>query len=84
MTTTEAGSDWELLTAHLPAGWEELAGEMGLIRARPAHLGVKILHIGQILRLVLHQAGTSSSLRATTAPYTALLLQTLKSPLGSH
>lgn len=67
MTTTEARSDWELLTAHLPAGWEELAGEMGLIRERPAHLGVKILHIGQILRLVLHQAGTSSSLRATTA-----------------
>ena len=45
MTTTKARSDWELLTAHLPAGWEELAGEMGLIRERPAHLGVKILHI---------------------------------------
>ena len=44
-----------------------LADEMGLLRARPAHMKTKIRDIGVVLRLVLHQAGTSSSLRATAA-----------------
>ncbi len=40
---------------------------MGLIRERPQHMGTKIGDLGIALRLVLHQAGTSASLRATTA-----------------
>lgn len=67
MTTTNTATDWELIEAHLPAGWRELGDEMGLIRARPRHMGTKIMDIGVALRLALHQAGTSASLRATTA-----------------
>jgi len=67
MTTTNRATDWELIEAHLPAGWRELGDEMGLIRERPQHMGAKIGDLGIALRLVLHQAGTSASLRATTA-----------------
>jgi len=67
MTTTNTVTDWELIEGHLPAGWRELGDEMGLIRERPEHMGTKITDLGVILRLVLHQAGTSASLRATTA-----------------
>lgn len=67
MTTIDPNSDWERIQALLPPGWRELAAEMGLVRERPAHMGTKIRDIGDALRLVLHQAGTSSSLRATTA-----------------
>lgn len=67
MTTTNTVTDWELIEAHLPAGWRELGDEMGLIRERPEHMGTKITDLGVVLRLVLHQAGTSASLRATTA-----------------
>lgn len=67
MTTTNRATDWELIEAHLPAGWRELGDEMGLIRERPQHMGVKIGDLGIALRLVFHQAGTSASLRATTA-----------------
>lgn len=66
-TRTEGPTDWELIQAHLPAGWRELGREMGLIREQPAQLGAKIQDIGDILRLVLYQAGASASLRATTA-----------------
>ena len=65
--TTDSKSDWEIIQGHLPAGWRELGDEMGLIGERPAHMGTKIRDIGDALRLVLYQAGTSSSLRATTA-----------------
>lgn len=67
MTTTKTVTDWEVIEAHLPAGWRELGDEMGLIRERPKHMGAKVSDLGIILRLVLHQAGTSASLRATTA-----------------
>jgi hypothetical protein len=67
MTTTNTVTDWELIEGHLPAGWRELGDEMGLIRERPEHMGTKINDLGVVLRLVLHQAGTSASLRATTA-----------------
>jgi len=63
----ESKSDWELIERELPAGWRELGDAMGLMRERPAHMQTKIRDIGVALRLVLHQAGTSSSLRATTA-----------------
>src|SRR5262249_20795220 len=33
----------------------------------PTHLGAKVKDISDVLKLVLHQAGTSSSLRATAA-----------------
>ena len=67
MQTTDRNSDWEMIQACLPCGWRELGAEMGLVRERPAHMGTKVRDIGDALRLVLHQAGTSSSLRATTA-----------------
>jgi hypothetical protein len=66
-TTTGTDSDWEMLRSHLPAGWRELGDEMGLVCERPAQLGAKIRDIEGPLRLLLHQAGTSSSLRATAA-----------------
>lgn len=64
---TDTTRDWKLIEAHLPTGWRELGEGMGLIRDRPDHMGTKIQDLGVALRLVLHQAGTSSSLRATTA-----------------
>lgn len=67
MTNTNTVTDWELIEAHLPGGWRELGDEMGLIRERPEHMGTKVSDLGVVLRLVLHQAGTSASLRATTA-----------------
>ena len=63
----ESKSDWDLIERELPAGWRELGDAMGLLRERPAHMQTKIRDIGVALRLVLHQGGTSSSLRATTA-----------------
>ena len=68
MTTNgKAQLDWERIAAHLPVGFRSLAEEMGLLRERPSHMKTKIRDIGVVLRLVLHQAGTSSSLRATAA-----------------
>jgi hypothetical protein len=66
-TSQESDVDWERIAAHLPAGFRALAEEMGLLRERPSHMKTKIRDIGVALRLVLHQAGTSSSLRATAA-----------------
>ena len=68
----ESKSDWDLIERELPAGWRELGDAMGLLRERPAHMQTKIRDIGVALRLVLHQAGTSSSLRATTALASAI------------
>jgi len=66
-TSRETDLDWERIAAHLPVGFRALAEEMGLLRDRPSHMKTKIRDIGVALRLVLHQAGTSSSLRATAA-----------------
>jgi hypothetical protein len=63
----ESDVDWERIAAHLPVDFRALAEEMGLLRDRPSHMKTKIRDIGVALRLVLHQAGTSSSLRATAA-----------------
>lgn len=57
---------WDTITAQLPAGWKDLAREMGLIRSRPQHLGAKVTDIEQILRPVLHHV-TGVSLRLTAA-----------------
>ena len=67
MENDDASKDWRLIEAQLPAGWRELGDEMGLLQERPAHMGAKVRDLGVALRLVLHQAGTSASLRATTA-----------------
>lgn len=64
-------SDWELITAQLPADWRSLAEEMSLLK-RPEHIGAKVDDIEPILRLVLYQAGASDSLRATVARAAAL------------
>jgi rubrerythrin len=66
-TSRESDLDWEQIAAQLPVGFRELADEMGLLRERPAHMKTKVRDVGVALRLVLHQAGTSSSLRATAA-----------------
>jgi hypothetical protein len=65
-------TDWELITAQLPADWRELAEKMGLLEERPEHIGAKVDDIEPILRLVLYQAGASDSLRATVARGAAL------------
>ena len=62
-----ATTDWETVEAQLPPDWRQLAEEMQLIRERPTHMGAKVKDIGDVLRLVFHRAGTSSSLRKTTA-----------------
>lgn len=68
MTTREKTQlDWDRIAEHLPVGFRSLAEEMGLLRERPSHMKTKVRDIGVVLRLVLHQAGTSSSLRATAA-----------------
>ena len=60
-------ANWELIEAQLPAGWRELASEMGIIRKRPEHIGQKVNDIGIALRLVLHYAAQRGSMRLTTA-----------------
>jgi hypothetical protein len=75
--TGEPKTDWDRIEQHLPAGWRELGEAMGLVRERPAHMETKVRDLGVILRLVLHQAGTSSSLRATTALASAIGLISL-------
>jgi len=70
-------TDWEQITAQLPADWRELAGKMGLVQERPEHIGAKVDDIEPILRLVLYLAGTSDSLRATVARAAALGLLTI-------
>jgi hypothetical protein len=67
MEKDDASTDWQRIEAQLPRGWRELGDEMGLLQERPAHMGTKVRDLGVALRLVLHQAGTSASLRATTA-----------------
>jgi hypothetical protein len=59
--------DWQRVEAHLPEGWRELADEMKLIRARPAHMETKVSKIGDVLRLILHYAGAGATLRETVA-----------------
>jgi hypothetical protein len=62
-----SGFNWEFIKAQLPAGWQELAVEMGLIRPQPPQLHTKIDNIEPILRLELHRAGLEASLQTTTS-----------------
>jgi hypothetical protein len=59
--------NWDFIRAQLPAGWRELAVEMGLIHPVPPQLHAKIHDIEPILRLELHRAGLEASLQTTTA-----------------
>lgn len=59
--------NWDFIKAQLPAGWSELAGEMGLIHPVPPQLHAKIDNIEPILRLELHRAGLEASLQTTTS-----------------
>jgi len=58
---------WDFIKAQLPAGWKELAVEMGLIHPVPPQLHAKINNIEPILRLELHRAGLEASLQMTTS-----------------
>lgn len=58
---------WDFIKAQLPAGWSELAVEMGLIHPVPPQLCAKIDNIEPILRLELHRAGLEASLQVTTS-----------------
>jgi hypothetical protein len=78
-----ATTDWQLITAQLPADWRELAENMGLLEERPEHIGAKVDDIEPILRLVLYQAGASDSLRATVARAAAIGLIAI-SHVGLH
>jgi hypothetical protein len=68
---------WREIERVLPEGWRELAEEMGLIRKRPAHLGVKVTDIGQVMRLVLFMVAVSCSLAMATAAFAGAGLLTL-------
>ena len=59
--------NWNFIREQLPAGWRELAVEMGLIHPVPPQLHAKIDNIEPILRLELHRAGLEASLETTTA-----------------
>jgi len=71
-TPASVTTDWDMVTAHWPAGSRELAVEMGLVEAQPEQLGAKVDDIEPVLRLVLYQAGASDWLRATVARATAI------------
>jgi hypothetical protein len=59
--------NWNFIREQLPAGWRELAVEMGLIHPVPQQLNAKIHDIEPILRLELYRAGLEASLQTTTA-----------------
>ena len=75
--------DWKQIAEHLPTGFQALAKKMGLLPKCPGHMATKVEDISTVLRLVLHLAGTSSSLRATTALAAATDVITL-SPVALH
>lgn len=63
--------DWEFIKAQLPAGYQQLAVERGLIRAQPPQLHAKVTDIDQVLRPLLHRIGLETSLE--TAASTAAM-----------
>lgn len=66
--TASVGGDWTMIAAQLPPRWRELAVEMGLVyTGYPAHMGTKVTDIEQVLRPVLYQVATNSSLAVTVA-----------------
>lgn len=59
--------DWEFVKAQLPAGWRELAVELGLICPQPPQLHTKVTDIEQVLRPLLHRIGLETSLQTATS-----------------
>jgi len=60
--------DWPMIASQLPPQWRELAKDMGLVRRGfPGHMGTKVTDIEQVLRPVLYQAATNSSLATTVS-----------------
>jgi len=67
-TTDVMAGDWPMIAAQLPPRWQELAVEMGLVYTGfPAHMGTKVEDAAQLLRPVLYQVATNSSLAVTVA-----------------
>lgn len=59
--------DWEFIKTQLPAGYQQLAVERGLIHPQPPQLHTKVTHIDQVLRPLLHRIGTETSLQTATS-----------------
>ena len=66
-----AEQDWEFVKAQLPAGWRELAVELGLIHPQPPQLHTKVTDIEQVLRPLLHRIGLETSLQVAVSTATA-------------
>jgi hypothetical protein len=60
-------SDWQFIQAQLPAGYQKLAVERGLIRPQPPQLKAKVKHIDQVLRPLLHRIAAETSLQSATS-----------------
>lgn len=58
---------WRFIQAQLPAGYQELAVERGLIRPQPPQLHAKVTHIDQVLRPLLHRIAVETSLQTATS-----------------
>jgi len=57
-----------MIVAQLPPVWREMSDTHRLFPKKfPAHMGTKITDVEEALRLILHHAGTSASLKVTTA-----------------
>jgi hypothetical protein len=64
--------DWATLAAQLPADYEERAAKRKLVKEHlPAHIGAKVTHIGQILRLVLYQVSRNIGQQPAAAAFAA-------------
>jgi len=59
--------DWEFIKAQLPAGYQQLAVERGLIHPQPPQLHTKVTDIDQVLRPLLHRIGIETSLQTATS-----------------
>ena len=59
--------DWEFIKAQLPAGYQQLAIELGLIHPQPPQLHTKVTDIDQVLRPLLHRIGIETSLQTATS-----------------
>jgi Transposase DDE domain len=64
----DVAGDWAMIAAQLPLGWRDLAVEMGVVgRKFPMHMGTKVTDVEQVLRPVLYQVATNSSLAVTVS-----------------
>ena len=63
----DASLGWEFVKAQLPAGWRELAAELGIVRPQPPGRNAKITDIEQLLKLEFHRVQLGQSLKQSTA-----------------